>query len=132
MKKIALLILLFATIFTDFVNAQTGDGYIRPSYKQELTIPCDVVDVDGKYYLCANVYIQSNNPDFIITKPKVKIIVKDDKENIVYKKTFKESYLYVGKEGIIVGTPEISRVVIKRGDSDYAQTCKIREKEIMW
>jgi hypothetical protein len=90
------------------------------------------MDIEGKYYKDVVVTLKSTSPDYFITdKYKVKVTVQDEDGKKVYKKTFKNCYLYIFSSGQVqVGKPKFNQIVIgKAGDSWFGE---IKEKEGVW
>ena len=102
-----------------------------PMYGTEIERYCYLMDIEHKTYHDVKVIIESNNPDYVwTTKHKVHVKVIDLEGKVIYKKTFKNSYLYVFSSGQIqIGMKNFNKVIIRksmRGDDWYGE---IREKE---
>lgn len=131
MKKILLSFILI--IWATISFAKSGEPEkSSPSHDTEIVRRCSHIDIEGKYYKNCVVTLKSIDPDYFITdKYKVKVLVEDENSKIVYKKTFKNCYLYIFRDGQIqVGLPNFSRIVIRRvSDSWFGE---IKEKEGIW
>ena len=63
----------------------------------------------------------------------MKVIVKDESDKKIYKKTFKNCYLYIFSNGQIqVGKPKFHRIVIRQSWYDNTWCGEIKEKEGIW
>ena len=99
-----------------------------PSTDTEIVRRCSFMDIDGEYYDDVIVTMKSTSPDLFITdKYKVKVTVQDKKGKKIYKKTFKNCYLYIFSNGQVqVGQPKFNQIVISRvGERWYGE---IKEK----
>lgn len=99
-----------------------------PSTDTEIVRRCSFMDIDGEYYDDVIVTMKSTSPDLFITdKYKVKVTVQDKKGKKIYKKTFKNCYLYIFSNGQVqVGRPKFNQIVISRvGERWYGE---IKEK----
>ena len=89
------------------------------------------LDIEGEIYENVTILFKSVTPDYFITdKYKVKVKVTNKKGKSVYKKTFKNAFLYVFSDGQIqVGKNNFNQIVVTKPDSldDYIGI--IREKE---
>lgn len=103
-----------------------------PTFDTEIVRRCSYMDIEGKYYKDCVVTLKSTSPDgFITDKYKVKVLVTDENGKKVYKKTFKNCYLYIFSGGHVqVGKPKFHQIVISRvNDSWFGE---IKEKEGIW
>ena len=76
--------------------------------------------------------MKSTSPDYFITdKYKVKVTVQDKNGKKIYKKTFKNCYLYIFSNGQVqVGQPKFNQIVISRAGERWFG--EIKEKEGVW
>ena len=129
MKKIAILItVLFAFCITCWSqDAETS----KPSTNTEVVRKVAVMDIEGKFYLNVTVTIKSVSPDYFLTdKYKVKVSITDSDGHKIYKKTFKNSFLYIFSDGQIqVGKPKFNRLFISKSETSGSYIGVIREKE---
>lgn len=127
------IMLLMACLTMAFSFAQSDDNEMSsPSRDTEIVRRCALMDIEGKYYRDVVVTLKSTSPDYFITdKYKVKVTVQDEDGKKVYKKTFKNCYLYIFSSGQVqVGKPKFNQIVIgKAGDSWFGE---IKEKEGVW
>jgi len=102
-----------------------------PIYGTEIERYCTLMDIEHKIYADVKVIIKSNDPDYFwTTKHKVYFKVIDSEGNVVYKKTFKNAYLYVFRSGQIqIGKKNFVQVVIRKSESSEDWLGIIREKE---
>ena len=115
-----------------FSFAQDEPEKSRPSTDTEIVRRCSLLDIEGKYYDDVTVTMKSTSPDYFITdKYKVKVTVQDKNGKKIYKKTFKNCYLYIFSNGQVqVGQPKFNQIVISRaGERWYGE---IKEKEGVW
>ncbi len=91
---------------------------------------CPTDCIEGKEYRNVVMTLKSTSPDLLITD-KVKVLVKDENGKKVYKKTFKNCYLYIFSNGQVQdGKPKFNQIVISRvSDSWFGE---IKEKEGVW
>lgn len=130
MKKIILLMLLMLPMA---VVAQSEEPEkSSPSRDTEIVRRCSLLDIEGKYYDNVTVTMKSTSPDYFITdKYKVKVTVQDKNGKKIYKKTFKNCYLYIFSNGQVqVGKPKFNQIVISRAGERWFG--EIKEKEGVW
>lgn len=119
------------------VNCQASDMVdeepetTTPIHGTEIERYCTLMDIEHKIYADVKVIIKSNDPDYVwTTKHKVYFKVIDSEGNVVYKKTFKNAYLYVFRSGQIqIGKKNFDQVVIRKSESSEDWLGIIREKE---
>jgi len=131
MKRIIFLLIACMTMALGYAKSDEPEKS-SPSRDTEIVCRCPFMNIEGEYYFYVTVTLKSISPDYIFTdKYKVKIIVSDKYGNKIYKKTFKNSYLYIFSNGQIqVGKPKFTQVLItKEDDGWYAE---IKEKEGIW
>ena len=138
MKRFLLfLIATFALSCTFAQNDEPEESY--PSRDTEIVRRCSYMDIEGEYYHNVVVTLKSYYKESAylyggqLTKGgyRVKVIIKDENGKKVYKKTFKNCYLYIFTSGQVqVGKPKFNQIIIgKAGDSWFGE---IREKEGVW
>lgn len=128
-RMFALLIAMFFT--TSLTLAQNEQETAKPLTDMEVVRKVAYLDIEGEIYENVTILFKSVTPDYFITdKYKVKVKVTNKKGKSVYKKTFKNAFLYVFSDGQIqVGKNNFNQIVITKPDSldDYIGI--IREKE---
>lgn len=126
MKPKILLFFLFLTYTFNLYSQEKSS----PMFDTEIERNVSVMDIEGKEYENVKVTIKSISPDNYFSnvyKVKVTIVDMDGKE--VWKKTFKNAYLYVFSGGQIqVGKPKFNKLIIYE-KKERIHTGKIREKE---
>ena len=131
MKRFILLLVAAMTMVCGFAQSDEPEKS-SPSRDTEIARRCLFMDIEGKYYRNCVVTLKSTSPDYFITdKYKVKVLVEDENGKKVYKKTFKNCYLYIFSNGQVqVGQPKFNQIVISRvSDSWFGE---IKEKEGVW
>ncbi len=134
MKKIILLMLLMLPMA---VVAQSEEPEkSSPSWDTEIVRRCTAMNIEGERFDNVVITLKSydkNSEPFLGIKggPRVKVTVKDNNGKKVYKKTFKNCYLYIFSDGEVqVGKPKFNQIIIdKIGRSWYGE---IKEKEGIW
>lgn len=130
MKKIILLISLLLVCGWQ-IQAQDAEK-TSPLTDVEITRRVIDIDIEGESFVACTVVLKSYSPDAIRSSYKVKVTVKNARGKTIYKKVFRNAYLYVFSSGQIqVGKPNFSQMVIwKRVEKvDKAFSAIIREKE---
>lgn len=131
MKRFILLLMTTFTMLCGYAQSDEPEKS-SPSRDTEIVRRCYLMDIEGKYYSNVVITLKSTSPDFFFTnKYKVKVLVEDEEGKQVYKKTFKNCYLYIFSNGQIqVGKPKFHQIVISKvGDSWHGE---IKEKEGVW
>lgn len=107
-----------------------------PSRDTEIVRRCFAINIEGELFDNVVITLKSydkNSEPFLGIKggPRVKVIVKDKNGKKVYKKTFKNCYLYIFSNGDVqVGKPKFNQIIIgKIGKSWFGE---IKEKEGVW
>lgn len=95
MKRILLLLMATFTIACSFAQSD-----------MEIVRRCSYMDIEGERFDNVVITLKSydkNSEPFLGIKggPRVKVTVKDNNGKKVYKKTFKNSHLYISREGEI-------------------------------
>ena len=128
-RMFALLIAMFFT--TSLTLAQNEQETAKPLTDMEVVRKVAYLDIEGEIYENVTILFKSVTPDYFITdKYKVKVKVTNKKGKSVYKKTFKNAFLYVFSDGQIqVGKNNFNQIIVTKPDSldDYIGI--IREKE---
>lgn len=115
-----------------------GQDTISPIHDTEVVRKVSILDIEGKIYNNVEVSMQSVSPQIISYKSpilnspyyKVVITVRNEKKKQVWKKTLKEAYLYVFKNGQVqVGQQNFVQVLIDKSSETDNFIGKIREKE---
>ena len=127
-KKILLCMLL---ILPMIVQAQESSEKISPSLDLEIVRRCSALLIEGKTYFKVEVTLKSMSPDhFISDKYRVKVTVRDINGKKIYKKNFKNSYLYIFNDGhITVGRPKFTQVIIGKDPDAGIWYGEITQKE---
>lgn len=134
------LLLLIATFALSCTFAQSDEPEkSSPSEDTEIVRRCSYMDIEGEYYHNVVVTLKSYYKESAylyggqLTKGgyRVKVIIKDENGKKVYKKTFKNCYLYIFTSGQVqVGKPKFNQVIIsKEGERWFGE---IKEKEGIW
>lgn len=133
MKKYILLLFAIIQAFVGF--AQSDSETANPSYGVEIQRRSATLDIEGKEYENALIELKSNTPDHVfIDKSNVNVkvtILNSGEQKVVYKKKFKDSYLYIFRSGQIqVGKPNFDKIVITPSSTTKGiYYGKINEKE---
>lgn len=124
MKKFILLLSMFFTISWTF--GQNEKETANPSRDMEIVRKIAEIDIEGKIYKDVVIFFKSGS----IYSNKVKIKITNRNNEVVYKKTFKNSCLYIFSTGQIqVGRKNFNQIIVSKSlfTDDYFG--KIREKE---
>lgn len=126
--RVILSILLFVFSFAINSNAQET---ARPLTDTEVVRRVGVMDIEGKIFTDVVVRMICNSPDYFLTdKFKVKVNVYDENGNKVWKKTFKNVFLYVFSNGQIqIGKNNFHQLIITKSDDSDIFVGLVREKE---
>lgn len=129
----ARMFVLFVVMFftTSLVVAQNEPETAKPLTDMEVVRKVAFLDIEGKAYENVTISFKSVTPDYFISdKYKVKVKVVDKKGKSIYKKTFKNAFLYVFSSGQIqVGKNNFNQVLITKSKSSDDNIGVIREKE---
>ena len=125
---INLLFVLFPFIALAQDNVETS----KPSLDTEIVRHCAFMEIEGDFYSNVTITLKSQSPaPFVSDNFRVKVTVKNSDGKNVYKKTFKNSYLYIFSEGEIqVGKPKFNQIMIGKRDDKWWGI--IKEKEGIW
>lgn len=129
MKKV---LFFFAFIFSIYaVYAQDSDEKSKPLTDKEIVRKVSVLDIEGRIYEDVVVTMKSVSPDHFFTERyRVKVKVIDSNSKIIWKKTLKNSYLYVFSDGQVqVGKPKFDQLVIYKSQYSGCWKGSIREFE---
>lgn len=128
MKKVLLLMVMFVASIT--MVAQEPET-ARPLTDTEVVRRVALLDVEGKYYYDVVMTFKSTTPDYFITdKYKVKVSVKNNEGKTVWKKTFKNVFLYVFSTGQVqVGKQNFDMIVVQKSKETGDFIGIVREKE---
>lgn len=107
--RILLIFLLFN--FTTSVFSQES---VKPSTDIEIMRNVLIMDIEGKQFKDVKVTLKSISPDYVFSdKYKVKVTIVDKEGLNVWKKTLKNTFLYVYSEGqIMVGKNNFIKILI--------------------
>lgn len=128
-RKITLLVIMFLT--STFAFTQSEPETTTPLTDMEVVRKVAILDIEGEIHEDVIISFKSTTPDYFITdKYKVKVKVVDKKGKSVYKKTFKNAFLYVFSNGQIqVGKPNFNQILITKSELTNSNMGIIREKE---
>ncbi len=128
-KKYLLLLIMLFTVSLTF--AQNNPKPVRPSMNVEIVRKVTHLDIEGKIYEDVTISFKSITPDYFISnKYKVKVKAVDRNGKSIYKKTFKNAFLYIFSDGQIqVGKPNFSQILVQSSASMVDNVGVIREKE---
>lgn len=128
-RKITLLVIMFLT--STFAFTQSDPETTTPLTDMEVVRKVAILDIEGEIHEDVIISFKSTTPDYFITdKYKVKVKVVDKKGKSVYKKTFKNAFLYVFSNGQIqVGKPNFNQILITKSELTNSNIGIIREKE---
>lgn len=103
----------------------------KPLTDTEVVRKVALMDIEGQLYENVVVTMKSTSPDYFITdKYKVKVTITDANGKKVWKKTFKNVFLYVFSDGQVqVGKRNFDQIVIKKSSLTGDFVGMIREKE---
>lgn len=126
--SVQLLIMLFTS---SLVFAQSEPETTKPLTDMEVVRKVAFLDIEGKYYENVTMTFKSISPDYFISdKYKVRVKVVDENGKTVFKKNFKNVFLYVFSNGQIqVGKKNFDQIVVSKSDLTDENIGIIREKE---
>jgi hypothetical protein len=129
MKRIVIL-LFFMLSLTLSGFAQEPES-ARPLTDTEVVRRVAIMDIEGQFFYDVVVTMKSTSPDYLITdKFKVKVTITDSNGKKVWKKTFKNAFLYVFSNGQVqVGKRNFDQILIQKSSLTGDFLGKIREKE---
>lgn len=131
MKKLFLIMMVCLTAHTIYAQEDSNIETAKPITNVEVTRKVSIMSIEDKIYRNVVVNIQSFAPDYLISSLyRVKVVVTDSIGKTIYKKRFKDTFLYIFKSGQIqVAKPSFNKIVISApiaGESIYGI---IKEKE---
>lgn len=123
---------LFYVLFPIIAIAQDEIESSKPSFDTEIERRCAILKIEDDIHYDVTITLKSQSPDYFVSdKFRVKVIVKSSDGENVYKKTFKNAYLYIYSDGSIqVGKPKFNQIIISRKDDIWFGV--INEKEGIW
>ena len=132
MKKILYLIILMLLSLSSVVFAQ--DDYhekAKPLVNETIVRKVRVMKIEGTTYENVIVTIKSTGPDLILTDCyNVNVLIQDIKKKKIYKKNFKDSFLYVFRGGQIqVGRVNFNKMVLYEPVDGWSTFGILNEKE---
>ena len=129
MKRIFIL-LFFMLSLTLSGFAQEPES-ARPLTDTEVVRRVAIMDIEGQLFYDVVVTMKSTSPDYLITdKFKVKVTITDSNGKKIWKKTFKNAFLYVFSNGQVqVGKRNFDQILIQKSSLTEDFLGKIREKE---
>lgn len=129
MKRIVIL-LFFMLSLTLSGFAQEPES-ARPLTDTEVVRRVAIMDIEGQLFYDVVVTMKSTSPDYLITdKFKVKVTITDSNGKKVWKKTFKNAFLYVFSNGQVqIGKRNFDQILIQKSSLTGDFLGKIREKE---
>ncbi len=128
MKKVLFLSVFIFSIYA--VYAQDAEEKSKPLTDKEIVRKVSILDIEGRIYEDVVVTMKSVSPDYFTSRYRVKIKVIDSNSKIVWKKTLKNSYLYVFSDGQVqVGKPKFDQLVIYKSSYSGCWKGSIREFE---
>lgn len=135
MKRFLLLVVATLALSCTFAQSDEPEKSL-PSHDTEIVRRCFAMNIEGESFFNVVITLKSYDKDsepFLGIKggPRVKVTVKDNNGKNVYKKTFKNCYLYIFTNGQVqVGKPKFNQVIIsKEGERWFGE---IKEKEGIW
>lgn len=132
MKQI--LSILFILLSISVFSQETS----KPIVDTEVVRKVAILDIEGKIYNDVEISMKSvspqiisyNSPIFNSPYYKVVVTVLNEKRKKIWKKTFKNSYLYVFTNGQVqVGQQKFTQILIDKTSDNDKFIGKIREKE---
>lgn len=129
MQKLLLILIMLLTGSLTF--AQNEAETAKPLTDMEIVRKIAYLDIEGKIYENVTISLKSTTPDmFISNKYQVKVKAVDSSGKSIYKKTFKNVFLYVFSDGQIqVGKRNFNQIVVQKSTSIGENVGMIREKE---
>ena len=125
-RTVTTLLLILSLVFASYAQEpQTA----KPTHDTEILRRVDIMDIEGKIVKNVSVTMKSISPDHIINDhERVKVTIKNANGKTIWKKTLKNSYLYIFPGGQIqIGPASFDKIVIRRENGIFYGM--IREKE---
>ena len=129
MKRIV--ILLFFMLSLSLSGFAQEPESARPLTDTEVVRRVAIMDIEGQLFYDVVVTMKSTSPDYLITdKFKVKVTITDSNGKKLWKKTFKNAFLYVFSNGQVqIGKRNFDQILIQKSSLTGDFLGKIREKE---
>lgn len=125
--KTPFLTLFFLCTLVISLNAQET---AKPLTDTEVVRKVSFIDVDGKFFFNVVVTMICNSPDLFSDKYRVKVKISEESGKTVWKKTFKNVFLFVYSNGQVqVGKNNFNQLIISRYETSNDFWGEIREKE---
>ncbi len=123
--------ILFMGLFLALSSYAQETETVRPLTDTEVVRKVAIMDVEGKIFTNVEVSMKCVSPDYFLTDIyKVKVNIKDAEGKTLWKKTFKNVYLFVFSEGQVqVGKQNFNQLLIQKSSYTDDFLGKIREKE---
>lgn len=128
-RRILLLLALLLTSSLSF--AQSESETTEPLINKEVVRRVAALDIEGTNHEDVTVTLKSAEPDYILSNTyRVKVKVTDKEGKTIYRKTFKDAFLYVFPDGQVqVGRKNFDQIVITPSETPDENVGAIREKE---
>lgn len=128
-KMVVLLVMMFFA--SSLACAQNEPETAKPLEGVKVVRKVALLDIEGEYYGDVIVSFKSVTPDgFISGKNRVKVAVVDATGKSIYKKTFRDVFLYVFSDGQVqVGKQNFNQIIISKSNLTNSYIGTIREKE---
>ena len=131
MKRFAILIAMLLT-FSIASHSQDVET-TKPTEDTEIVRRTAAIDIEGVIHDNVVISLKSISVDMFTGDPKVKVTITDNNGKKIYKKTFKNSNLYIFSDGHIqVGQPKFNKLIITKSETSDDYIGVIREKEGIW
>ncbi len=123
-------LLLMMLFMSSLAFAQSEPETAKPLTDVEVVRKVAFLDIEGKYYEDVMMTFKSVTPGFFSTSYKVKVRIVDKNGKPIYKKTFKNVFLYVFSDGQVqVGKKNFDQIVVRKSKRIDGIVGIIREKE---
>ncbi len=132
MKKILFLFMLILSCqLSLYAQENKVAESVMPTNNAEINRKVYLLDIEGKDYHDVTVNIESLSPNPLVSdRYRVKVLVTDSVGKKIYKKKFKDCYLYIYSNGQIqIGKPRFNMIVLYPPVSGQSVIGIIREKE---
>lgn len=132
-KLISLCLLAFIApmCFAQTQNNNEEPEKVAPLCNTKIYRHVNLIDIEGSIYYDVSVSLKALSPDFFVSdNDRVKVLIKDAKGKKIYKKTFKNVYIYLYSDSSIeVKQKHFMKMWIWKSKEDGYMYGKIREKE---
>ena len=132
MKKHLITLLLTFCCTLSFAQSQSKEPEkVKPMMDTEIVRNISIIDIEGIIYENVQATIKSISADYFVhDKARVKVTIKNEKGENIWKKTLKNAYMYVFSNGQIqVGKPNFDQLIISKSTTTNNYIGMIREKE---